>query len=847
MPLGFQIEGTTLVSFNGPQDKAEIPKGVTVIGKGAFEGSEELYGVTIPDGVTAIEEEAFSDCVNLRYVIIPDTVQAIGAGAFQNCRILAACAIPESVTRIGEGAFCHTGLKSVSIPSGIRVIENGTFLSCWKLEKVTIPDGVREIGSEAFRGCRHLQSITIPGSVKKIGDNAFDGCEQLATATMSDGVISIGAYAFFDCESLVSVSIPDSVIEIGRFAFQGCKSLTSFAVPPKVKTINVNTFYNCASLASVTIPQGLTEIGPDAFRACASLASLAVPKSVKKIGKGAFSRSRVTVICAEGSRAHAYCVKNKVSYILDFQYEAFGGLLPQGFQMLASPFLADEEKPFIFISYSHRDRDRVLDIIKGLYEAGWKVWYDEGLTIGDRYDETLESHVENCSAFLLFVTENSLQSFYVRENEIPWAKRYGKPIIKCILDEGTDYDTAGGSVVATVGPSEIESALGRVSGLTKGKRRVAKGISVAFNPAERRSADGDGFAYCLYSTKGQTNAWAILREAQDGGCKLYDAVMSGADEEKLRDSACLIVFLDKAFLADKAMTKVLTDEYNAGRDIAVCLLENIEDADLPAELVGLHKMQWLNFAYGITADMNVKLARHLQKRGCRNTAVLPGFEYEKTATGIVIKRYTGVDPRPRIESEYGGVPVIEIADAAFKGCTRLESIAIPDGVRKIGRDAFMECTGLKSVTIPGSVRSIGYYAFKDCHSLTSVEIPKGVTEIDIAAFTNCRNLASVILPEGLTKIEGMLFDSCESLTSVNIPDSVTEIERMAFADCRSLTEITIPDSVRVIGDEAFAGRRNLTVICSGSSAANRYCKQNRIKCKSPSGGSFFGLFSRRKR
>ena len=75
-----------------------------------------------------------------------------------------------------------------------------------------------------------------------------------------------------------------------------------------------------------------------------------------------------------------------------------------------APFLADEESPFIFISYSHKDRDTVLGIIKELYESGWKIWYDEGLTIGDSYDETLETHVRNCAAFLLFVTENSLQS-----------------------------------------------------------------------------------------------------------------------------------------------------------------------------------------------------------------------------------------------------------------------------------------------------------------------------------------------------------------------------------------------------------------------------------------------------
>ena len=76
----------------------------------------------------------------------------------------------------------------------------------------------------------------------------------------------------------------------------------------------------------------------------------------------------------------------------------------------------------------------------------------------------------------------------------------------------------------------------------------------------------------------------------------------------------------------------------------------------------LDKMHALNFVHGITPDMNKKLTRHLQKRGCRNAAALPGFEYEKTDEGIVIKKYTGTDPEPKLEREYDGIPVVEIAE-----------------------------------------------------------------------------------------------------------------------------------------------------------------------------------------
>ena len=84
-----------------------------------------------------------------------------------------------------------------------------------------------------------------------------------------------------------------------------------------------------------------------------------------------------------------------------------------------------------------------------------------------------------------------------------------------------------------------------------------------------------------------------------------------------------------------------------------------------------------------------------------------------------------------------------ISDCAFRDCTSLTTVTIPDSVTSIDGSAFSGCTGLTSVTIPNSVTSIGFAAFFGCTGLTSVTIGNGVTSIGDNAFRGCTGLTSI--------------------------------------------------------------------------------------------------------
>ncbi len=116
-----------------------------------------------------------------------------------------------------------------------------------------------------------------------------------------------------------------------------------------------------------------------------------------------------------------------------------GIIVPEGGQGERSedvpPFEAySGEEPFLFVSYSHQDAHLVYPEIIQLRDAGYNIWYDEGVAASNEWPEEIANAVLGCSVFLCFISPRATDSINCR-NEINLALNEKKPFLAIHLEE----------------------------------------------------------------------------------------------------------------------------------------------------------------------------------------------------------------------------------------------------------------------------------------------------------------------------------------------------------------------------------------------------------------------------
>lgn len=259
-----------------------------------------------------IPDLAFFNKTTLSYFSFPEIVTEIGNGAFERTKLSGALIIPEDVQIIGIGAFSYTLISSVSLPLGLKRIEQSAFQENKSLTgPLHLPESLSYIGHLAFNRCSFTGYLSLPESLETIGEYAFYGAgnftgdlvipagiKVLQTGAFSGSTFSgqlvfkgatdlVGDIIFQGCDFSGVLTVPDGVTTIGVDCFASNR-FTNVSLPPSVKEIQLYAFRNNHWLEKVSFSEGLISIGTAAFGYCQQLLSLEFPSSLQTIQEAAF-------------------------------------------------------------------------------------------------------------------------------------------------------------------------------------------------------------------------------------------------------------------------------------------------------------------------------------------------------------------------------------------------------------------------------------------------------------------------------------------------------------------------------------------------------------------------------
>ena len=304
-----------------------IPANTVSIGNKSFYCCKALGEIEVPGTVKTIGSSAFYNCESAEKITLGNSVVSLGDFALYGCKGLTSITVPSSVKTLGKGVFGALSVSAITLPSGIDIIPEMTFINSKNLKDITIKGRITgildkafsgtaiesftvpasvagNIGTYAFENCKALRSFRFDCKLEKLATGIFSGCTALKDIKIPSGVASIEDYAFNKCSSLTDLAIPKSVTAIGSYAFNGCTLVKQLDISAtNIETIGTYAFAGCATITSMTLPKGITVIPSNLFDGCSSL------KSVKFLGD-------VTEISAKGFAGCAALEKVTVSNAL---------------------------------------------------------------------------------------------------------------------------------------------------------------------------------------------------------------------------------------------------------------------------------------------------------------------------------------------------------------------------------------------------------------------------------------------------------------------------------------------------------------------------------------------------
>lgn len=848
-----------------------VPSVVSEVTNKDFAGCDALEEVTFLDGVTKIGNDALNGKPIWR-IVLPQTLQSIGDRAFKGNKLSGLISFPESLTSIGDEAFSGHGFLGIDLPRTLTSIGQNAFACGEKanLEYLIVPFAGKTKNSgnliDVFseKGLSNLKQLYINGgtingaSLKGLGNVGLyaSGEVEIEAGSLDEtqwyksqpnGIVYIGeilyGYKGSISQSYALLKIKEGTTKILDYAFANAK-ISDFG---EAEILGGGGYMKFGGYLAVELPSTLKSIGKQVF--CATMfAGVSVSET-----NTTFKAENACLLTKDGKKLiygslHAD-IPDNIETIGEFAFVGYQKdviTIPQSVKTIGKGAFYVSQSKRVIIPKKVETIDKFA--FAGVERLG-TVEFEEGSELKTIADYAFATYGLTSSATLDLSVLSQLKkvgnyAFSVKDS-------YFEEKIKTVIlpNNLTELEVGicpFGSKLETIEISEDNKNYTLIDNcLIKGST-VVFGTRLSIIPAEYEYTDANNntskikinkigkcaFAGADISTVEIPSSVEIIEESAFEGCTGKTSLALHKGLTTIGNRAFANVALTDISFGTDSTLKQIGDEAFSGATIRQLSIPSTVKTIGNRAFASAH-LEKLTFETRIEKGHRLYDLQNIGDMAFSNSLSLQRLV---APAGVIAKIKGSVFDAQNIE-----IVGEDDIEAGLLAKTRVSSLSIGEGVKKIGDRAF-EGLGITSLTIPASVLEIGVGAFWHC-PIETLAVAEGNTKyfvknnclIDktthtlVAAFGNGTISKDFVWggSDGKTKI----FDvtsigygafAYAKIESMVIPSNVKTIGEFAFAHS-ALKQVVIESGVKNIGAEAFYMSENLQTVSVADSVQSIGC------------------------
>ncbi len=680
-----------------------------------------------------------------------------------------------------DGIDCETiDIKVLEIPEGVERIGNYAFADNKYIEELVLPTSLKEIGVSAFEGCSNLKKINFSSDlcgVKKIASRAFYNNTSLSEIEFNQNMIEIGDYAF-SLSSITKLDMSKSnITDIKDYAFSDCSNLTDILFSNKLENLGKNSLAGLVGLTKISLPQSLKKIEEDCFLGTVNITEVKLNQSLDKYNDIKFENI-YSVPTTYGCKLFDQNDNEIKELVLNSntinKYKFYNA---SSIERIILTEDVKEIDSYAFAKLKNLVRIEMKDELTSFKEGAFYLCDNIKSVITNSIDGWFNKKFENYYANPLFYADK----LYSDSDLINYAKKIIVPNNVTVINDNLFVNY---SSLETI---ELHENIEKIGGAAFYSCQSLKEIvgldSINFNVGP----------YAFANCKGLNGTINFSNFDNIGANAFFNCI----NIENINISNVLKVS-EAAFNSCNCIKSIIISNVGLidNRAFSNCYsLENIDLTDID------------NFGFAIFENskniVSISTPKYIDKNQQNNEKYEFLFgdgskkisELQPNLTSFVLKSGEIISPE------------------LFIGCTKLNTIELPNTITSIGNDAFSGCNLLEIDLSSLNLSKIENGVFRNNKNLKNILLPNSLEEIGSEAFMNCSSLPSFIFSEKISSIQEKAFLGCSLLSTIDLSNTkLTEIANSTFSNNTSLTNVLLPNTVLTIGEGAFKDDTKLVTI-----------------------------------